>query len=146
MIITLQELIKKNDNIDFINEVKNQLCELYKQLSELDNIPTYVFFDILYKHRIYLYIINNKIIGVVTIVLERKMIHNGGIVAHIEDLVIDKNHRNKKIGSQLISQAIQYAKENNCYKTILSTNDDNIIFYEKSGFTCKNKEMSIYFT
>ena len=39
--------------------------------------------------------INNNIemVGTCTIIIEKKIIHNYGLVAHIEDFVIDKNYR-----------------------------------------------------
>ena len=55
-------------------------------------------------------------------------------VAHIEDLVVDKNCRNKNIGGILLNYAIEYAKQLNCYKIILDCKQELIPFYEKNKF------------
>ena len=73
------------------------------------------------------------------------MIHNGEYVGHIEDVVVDEMYRSLKIGKQLMKHVIQYAKEKQCYKVILNCKDNVEGFYKKLGFTCKNKEMSLYF-
>lgn len=146
MLISLIDYLEKEkDDTFFINRIKLQMYKLYNQLSAFDYIPTFAFLDILQKQNIFVFIIDEQIVGTITVLLERKMIHNGGMVAHIEDVVVDENHRNKKIGSQLIEHAIQFAKSKNCYKTILNCTDDKTTFYEKCGFTSKNKEMCIYF-
>jgi len=88
---------------------------------------------------------NNIIIGSITILIETKIIHNFGKVAHIEDVIVDKYHRGNGLGKMLIHKCIHYAKSHNCYKIILNCNDKNIPFYEKCGFTKKENEMALYF-
>ena len=39
---------------------------------------------------------------------------------HIEDVVVNKQHRGKQIGKQLLLWACEYAKQQNCYKVILN--------------------------
>ncbi len=86
-----------------------------------------------------------KIAGSITIFIEEKLIRNMGKVAHIEDLVVDKNIRGTGFGKLLIQKCIEHAKEMNCYKIILNCNKNNMIFYENQGFEKKENQMALYF-
>ena len=85
-------------------------------------------------HVIFVAILDDKIVGSTTMLIEPKFIHNGGKVAHIEDVVVTKEYQGKGIGEKLIRSLLDYAKKNNCYKTILDSSDDVKPFYEKIGF------------
>jgi len=78
--------------------------------------------------------IDNKVVGAATLLLESKFIHNGGIVGHIEDVVVDKNYQGQKIGEKIINNLLDIAKTKGCYKTILDCVDEVKPFYEKIGF------------
>ena len=78
--------------------------------------------------------LNGKIVGATTLLIESKFIHNGGIVGHIEDVVVDKNFQGKKIGDKIMKYLLEIAKKRGCYKTILDCTDDVKRFYEKLGF------------
>ena len=86
-----------------------------------------------------------KIVGSITIFIEDKLIRNMGKVAHIEDLVVDKNIRGRGFGKLLVNKCIEHAKNMNCYKIILNCNENNMIFYEKQGFQKKENQMALYF-
>jgi glucosamine-phosphate N-acetyltransferase len=75
-----------------------------------------------------------KVVGAATLLLESKFIHTGGIVGHIEDVVVDKNYQGQKIGEKIIKYLLEFAKTKGCYKTILDCVDDVKPFYEKLGF------------
>ncbi len=79
-------------------------------------------------------LIEEKVVGAATLLLESKFIHNGGIVGHIEDVVVDKNYQGQKIGEKIIKYLLEFAKTKGCYKTILDCVDDVKPFYEKLGF------------
>ncbi|HSB84002.1 MAG TPA: GNAT family N-acetyltransferase [Nitrosarchaeum sp.] len=79
-------------------------------------------------------VIDGKVVGATTLLIETKFIHNGGKVGHIEDVVVDKNYQRKGIGEKIIKYLLKYAKESGCYKTILDCVDDVKPFYEKLGF------------
>lgn len=85
-------------------------------------------------HRIFVAITDEKIVGSTTLFIEPKFIHKGGFVGHIEDVVIDKQYQGKGIGEKLIKAALDFAKSNGCYKTILDCSEDVMPFYEKIGF------------
>ena len=79
-------------------------------------------------------IIEGKVVGSVTLLIETKFIHNRGKVGHIEDVVVDKEYQRKGIGEKIVMYLLRYAKDQGCYKTILDCSDDVKPFYEKLGF------------
>ena len=79
-------------------------------------------------------LLDGKVIGATTLLIETKFIHNGGKVGHIEDVVVNKEYQKKGIGEKMITYLLRYAKEQGCYKTILDCVDDIKPFYEKLGF------------
>jgi len=85
-------------------------------------------------HVIFVAILDSKVVGSTTMMIEPKFIHSGGKVAHIEDVVVTKEYQGKGIGEKLIRSLLDYAKKNDCYKTILDSSDDVKPFYEKIGF------------
>ena len=78
--------------------------------------------------------IEGKIVGATTLLIETKFIHNGGIVGHIEDVVVDERYQGKGIGEKVVRYLLDYAKKRGCYKTILDCTDEVKPFYEKIGF------------
>ena len=138
-----------------INEIRNisidykEVLLLLQQLTNAPMMEKTKYFDIINKlsHNQFIFTItnNNKVIGIISLLIEQKLIHNGGKVGHIEDLVIDKLHQKKGYASQLIQHAVAVAKLHKCYKCILNCNDDVKPLYEKNGFTRKTNGMAIYF-
>ena len=78
--------------------------------------------------------LDGKIVGSTTLIIEPKFIHNGSLVGHIEDVVVNKEFQGKKIGEKIMKYLIEIAKNRGCYKTILDCTDDVKPFYEKLGF------------
>lgn len=85
-------------------------------------------------HVVFVAVLDSKVIGSTTLLIEPKFIHKGGKVGHIEDVVIAKEHQGTGIGEKLINFVLDHAKQNQCYKTILDCTDDVKQFYEKIGF------------
>ena len=147
MIVLLRSLFENKSNIMTIEYVKNQLLQLYSQLSVCNEIPINTFLFIAQTQPIYIEVDEKyNIYGAITIIIEQKMLHDGGYVCHIEDVVVDKKYRNRELGKKLVNFAINHAKDKGCYKIILNCNEHVEPFYNKLGFQSKNKEMSIYFT
>ena len=88
--------------------------------------------------------INDDLIGTGTILFEQKLIHNFGVVAHIEDIVIIESHKKKSYGLSLIQHLIKKSKEKSCYKIILNCNEKIKSFYEKNNFKTSGIQMSYY--
>ncbi len=78
--------------------------------------------------------LDGKIVGATTLIIESKFIHDGGLVGHIEDVVVNKEYQGQKIGEKIMNYLIEIAKNRGCYKTILDCTDDVKPFYEKLGF------------
>lgn len=78
--------------------------------------------------------VGEQIAGTASLMVERKFIHHGGFVGHVEDVAVHRDYEGKGIGSALIHHIIEEAKKAGCYKVILSCFDDRIPFYERLGF------------
>ena len=87
--------------------------------------------------------IDGKIVGSTTLLIESKFIHNGGLVGHIEDVVVNKNYQGQKIGEKIMKFLLEISKKRGCYKTILDCTDDVKPFYDKLGFRQVSVEMRL---
>ncbi|TVY48324.1 Glucosamine 6-phosphate N-acetyltransferase [Lachnellula cervina] len=86
-----------------------------------------------------------RIVGTGALIVERKFIHNLGIVAHIEDIAVAKDQQGKKLGLKII-QALDFVAEKvGCYKSILDCSEANEGFYVKCGFKRAGLEMAHYY-
>ena len=121
------------ETLDFLRNAsdldKNKANEILKKIKQNPN------------HIIYVAIDNKKIVGSTTLLIEQKFIHDGGLVGHIEDVVVRKDYEGKGIGIKLVTSMLERAKEKNCYKTILDCNDDVKQFYERIGFKRESNGM-----
>jgi len=90
---------------------------------------------------IYVAIMDSKIIGAASIIIEQKFIHNGGKVGHIEDVVVAKEFQGKGVGQKVVQSLLNHAQKQGCYKTILDCTDDLIPFYKKIGFKLHSNSM-----
>ena len=123
--------------LNLINQFRSTIFTLeeYKNiLSKIENNSTIWVIDY-----------NNELIGTTTIIYEYKFIRNIVKLAHIEDVCIDKNHRNKGIGNLLINFVVNEANKENCYKIILDCDENLENFYKKSGLEKKGIQMAKYF-
>ena len=93
------------------------------------------------KHIIIVAEINGRIVGATTLLIEPKFIHQGGIVGHIEDVVVSKEFQGQKIGEKIIKYVLKLAENHSCYKTILDCSDDVKSFYEEIGFKYHSNEL-----
>ena len=84
---------------------------------------------------------DGEIVGATTLLIESKFIHEGGLVGHIEDVVVNQKVQGKKIGEKIMKYLLEFAKNRGCYKTILDCTDDVKGFYEKLGFKHTANEM-----
>ena len=121
------------ETLDFLRNAsgldKNKAREILKKIKQNPN------------HIIHVAIDDEKIVGSTTLFIEQKFIHNGGLVGHIEDVVVRKDCEGKGIGIKLIMSMLERAKEKNCYKTILDCKDDVKQFYERIGFKHESNGM-----
>ena len=121
------------ESLDFLRKAsdidKNKAKEILKKIKQNVN------------HIIHVAVDDNKIVGSTTLLVEQKFIHDGGLVGHIEDVVVRKEYEGKGIGIKLVMSMLERAKEKNCYKTILDCKDDLKQFYERIGFKHESNGM-----
>ena len=119
--------------LDFLRNAsglnKNNAKEILKKIKQNPN------------HIIHVAIDDKKIIGSTTLFIEQKFIHDGGLVGHIEDVVVRKDYEGRGIGMKLVISLLDVAKQRKCYKTILNCEDSLKQFYEKIGFKKTTNEM-----
>jgi len=63
----------------------------------------------------------------------------GAKVAILEDMIVLNNYQKKGIGSKLLQDAINFAREQHCQRITLLTDKSNTVahkFYAKNGFSC----------
>ena len=92
---------------------------------------------------VFVAIIEHEIIGATTILIEQKFIRGGKKCGHIEDVVTRKEYQGQGIAGALINRAIDYARQEGCYKIILDCEERIKGFYEKFGFVEKEKQMRL---
>jgi glucosamine-phosphate N-acetyltransferase len=76
----------------------------------------------------------DRIVGTLTLLVERKFIHHGGRVGHIEDVVVHGEYQKRGIGQALVRHAVEEARQLGCYKVILNCFEERVGFYESVGF------------
>jgi len=121
------------ETLDFLRKAsdldKNKAKEILEKIKQNPNQIIQVAID------------DKKIVGCITLLIEQKFIHDGGLVGHIEDVVVRKDYEGKGIGMKLVISMLEYAKRKNCYKTILDCKDDVKQFYERIGFKHESNGM-----
>ena len=81
-----------------------------------------------------------KVVGFVSLFLYQRI--RGGFVGYIEDVVVAKDNRGKKIGKELMVQIERRARRLGCYKISLECRDFNLAFYESCGFELSGNAMT----
>ena len=128
-------------------DIENGFLESLDFLRKASDIEKSKANDILKKiiqdqnHIIHVATDGDKIVGSTTLLIEQKFIHDGGLVGHIEDVVVRKDYEGKGIGIKLVISLLDVAKEKKCYKTILDCKDDVKQFYERIGFKHESNGM-----
>ena len=86
---------------------------------------------------------NGKIIGSCYICIIPNLTRGGKSIGFIENVITDKEYRRKVIGRHIIKRAVEYAKEQNCYKVLLQSGNkrtDAHNFYKSIGFDGESKK------
>ncbi|KMZ62706.1 Glucosamine 6-phosphate N-acetyltransferase [Zostera marina] len=88
---------------------------------------------------------SGKIVATGSVFVEKKFIHGCSKVGHIEDVVVDRESRGKKLGQMVLNYLVEHAKKMDCYKVILDSLVDTAGFYKKNGFVEKDVHLVMYF-
>ena len=115
--LTTLDSLKQTSNMD-----KNKAEEVFETINSNPN------------HIIVIAELDGKVVGTTALLIEPKFIHDGGLVGHIEDVVVGKKFQGQKIGNEIVKFLLEVAKNRGCYKTILNCTEDVKEFYEKMGF------------
>jgi glucosamine-phosphate N-acetyltransferase len=62
---------------------------------------------------------SDRVVASGTVMLERKFIHNMGVVGHIEDLAVARDQKGKKMGLRVLEALVHVANCNGAYKVCL---------------------------
>ncbi len=142
------------DNLDLLNfrrlekeDYDKNYLELLKQLTTVGDISKEKYEATFDKIGAEVWVVEfeGKIIASVSLLLEQKVIHECGIVGHLEDVVVDRDYRKYGLGKFIIERIIKIARERGCYKLIGDCKSELLGFYEKNGFESKCVQISIYF-
>ena len=141
-----QFIFRKLEELDYH---KNYL-DLLSQLTQVGHISPEEFSNILGKIHSQIWVFEdchaNKIVASASILLEQKIIHGGGIVAHLEDVVVDEAYRGNQLGHKLIANVVEIAKNSGAYKIIADCKTELLSFYSKNGFEKRGEQIAIYFS
>lgn len=129
----IKELNKKNISAEFFDTLTNLSDTLDRDMSKANKILKAIKKN--KNHRIFVALDEEKqVIGLTTLLIEQKFIHQFGKMGHIEDVVVKKGWQGKGIGGILIAKANKIAKKEGCYRVRLDCCDNNMGFYEKYGY------------
>lgn len=144
-----------NDNKKCIEKIKDSYLLLLTELTVTNYIETKLFIDNIERiNNMGTVIIgyigetsndNFEIIASGTIIIEPKIIRNGKNVGHIEDIVVTKHMRGKRICHQILDLLKSESIEKNCYKVVLNCKNELKKVYIKNEFKENGIEMCEYF-
>jgi len=129
--------LDKNDYYDYKKLINSNITEDYFN-NFLDNILNENHLIIVIKK-------NNIIIGSGTIIIEYKLTHNGSIMGHLENIIIDEKYRQQGYGEKLVEYLLILCNKKKCYRVDLNCNCELENFYKKNNFNKKNLCMNYYF-
>jgi glucosamine-phosphate N-acetyltransferase len=95
------------------------------------------------KVRTFVALIDGRVVGTASLLIEPKFIHNGGVTGHIEDVAVHPECQGRGIGALLVERLLEESRKEGCYKVILDCADKVIPFYEKLGFHKWERAMRI---
>ncbi|MDR0909696.1 MAG: GNAT family N-acetyltransferase [Spirochaetaceae bacterium] len=122
---------------------------LYKQLnasnSDFSIADAHKIWDKIEKENIRYFVAKDagRVAGCCYIAIIPNLTFNGKAIGYIENVVIDAEHRRQGIGREILKRAVDYAKEQNCYKVVLqsgSERKDAHKFYQSIGFDGNSKK------
>lgn len=134
---------------EIINEDFNGLMELYMQLndnpmpektSEIMELWNRILKD--KEHHIIIAEEEGKIVSSCVCVIIPNLTHNQRPYAFIENVITDKDYRNKGLATACLNYAKEIAIKEKCYKLMLLTGskkESTLNFYERAGYNKNDK-------
>jgi ribosomal protein S18 acetylase RimI-like enzyme len=125
------------------------LLELYQQLNPTDDIMSEKtakdVWDAIKTQNIKYFVAkeNGKIISSCYICIISNLTRGGKSIGYIENVITDTAYRRMGIGKTVVENAIEYAKDQNCYKVLLQSGNKRTEahrFYESIGFDSTSKK------
>lgn len=137
-------MIREINNQDF-----NGLMKLYMQLHDNDMPKESEGLKMLWKqilkdenHHIIVAERDGKIVSSCVCVVILNLTHNQRPYALIENVITDKEYRNRGLATACLNYAKEVAVRENCYKIMLLTGskkDSTLNFYERAGYNRNDK-------
>jgi glucosamine-phosphate N-acetyltransferase len=115
-----------SDTLASIAEVGLTVEQLREVMNERNRLGTHTY--------VALDSATNEVVGTASLVLERKFIHRGGRVGHVEDVSVRKGFRGQGIATALVRHAVSEARRLGCYKVILNCFEQLASLYASLGF------------
>ncbi|MDP4177142.1 MAG: GNAT family N-acetyltransferase [Bacillota bacterium] len=134
---------------EIVKEDFNGLMELYMQLH--DNAMPKITPEIIQlwnrilkdkEHHIIIAEEDGKIVSSCVCVIIPNLTHNQRPYAVIENVITDKDYRNKGLATACLNYAKEIAVKENCYKLMLLTGskkESTLKFYERAGYNQNDK-------
>lgn len=91
--------------------------------------------------RTYVAILDDTIVGTASLIVDHKFINDGGVAGFIEDVVVLTERRRQGFGTAIIKHILHEATKLGLYKVVLTCEEENEPFYEKSGFYKYERQM-----
>lgn len=130
-----------NENIKLLKNTSFSQNDILYLLSHLttchpihNDVWNHIINNMYDNQHIFCYILDDKLVGMITVIIEQKLIHSCKCIGHIEDLVVDPLYRNKHIARQLLDHVYNFCKNKNCYKIILNCTKELEPFYKRNHF------------
>jgi len=126
------------------------ILELYKQLNpddeelaiaDAEKIWADVFMDRGLKY--FIAVDLDKVISTCYICIIPNLTRMGRSIGFIENVVTDDAYRRQGIGGKVVKMAVDYARDQNCYKVVLQSGIERKyahVFYESIGFNGSSKK------
>jgi len=86
------------------------------------------------KIRTYVALMDDRVVGTASLLIEPKFIHQGGVVGHIEDVAVHQAYQHHGVGAIIVQHLLEECRQAKCYKVILDCEESVVPFYEKLGF------------
>ena len=129
-----------NNYLDLLNQLYS-LSDISKEfyVKQLENIKT--------RTNYYIRIIEEKSTGKIvatgSIYIEFKFAYNLGKVAYIDDIIVDKDYRNKGLGKMLLAHLKRLAYANGAVYINVLVSEEYSKFFESMGFSKDKNHYSI---